>query len=412
MKRWAAVAGAAFLLGLVIVWWGWHLWTGPGPLSSSDRESFPAPEMVQIRIPGGMTLATAADSLASRGLLKHKAVFLAGARLTGKARALRAGLYELPAGASARDLLQVLTSGAAVQVKVTIPEGLDAEEIAGLVSVALGFSRDDFLATADSLVMAAALQGRLLKGGEITAEQYDSLLSFESARWPRRFRWCEGHLAPDTFHFAEGTDAATAAHFLVSTQWARLDSVMTGSGTATALDLSRQGILTLASIVEAEARRDDERPLIAAVYVNRLRKGWRLEADPTVAFILGKKGKRLFYRDLDCGLCQSAAEGVAAGGGSHRGLYSVQKRETTLLQGPGNFFPIQHLPKQGPAAWTHRKSWSGSSPGRRPSGFGLPGHVFRVRRPGRPCVLPDCPGARGSRPGIPTCQGPGSPQPE
>jgi UPF0755 protein len=186
-----------------------------------------------------------------------------------------------------------------VQVKVTIPEGLDAEEIAGLVSVALGFSRDDFLATADSLVMTAALQGRLLKGGELTAEQYDSLLSFESARWPRRFRWCEGHLAPDTFHFAEGTDAATAAHFLVSTQWARLDSVMTGSGTATALDLSRQGILTLASIVEAEARRDDERPLIAAVYVNRLRKRWRLEADPTVAFILGKKGKRLFYRDLE-----------------------------------------------------------------------------------------------------------------
>jgi UPF0755 protein len=299
MKRWAAVAGAAFLLGLVIVSWGWRLWTGPGPLASFDRESFPAPEMVQIRIPGGMNLAAAADSLASRGLLKHTAVFLAGARLTGKAQALRAGLYELPVGASARDLLQVLTSGAAVQVKVTIPEGLDAEEIAGLVSGALGFSRDDFLATADSLVMTAALQGRLLKGGEFTAEQYDSLLSFESARGPRRFRWCEGHLAPDTFHFAEGTDAATAAHFLVSTQWARLDSVMTGSGTATALDLSRQGILTLASIVEAEARRDDERPLIAAVYVNRLAKGWRLEADPTVAFILCKKGKRLFYRDLE-----------------------------------------------------------------------------------------------------------------
>ncbi len=299
MKRWAAVVGAAFLLGLVIVWWGWRLWTGPGPLFLPDRESLPAPSVVQMRIPPGMTLAAAADSLASRGLLEHPAVFLAGARLTGKGRALRAGLYELPASASLRDLLQVLTSGAAVQVKVTIPEGLDAEEIAGLVSGALGFSPDDFLATADSLVMTAALQGWLLKGGEFAAEQYDSLLSTESARRPRRFRWCEGHLAPDTFHFAEGTDAATAALFLVSTQWARLDSVMTGSGTATVLDLSRQDILTLASIVEAEARRDDERPLIAAVYVNRLLQGWRLEADPTVAFILRKKGKRLFYRDLE-----------------------------------------------------------------------------------------------------------------
>jgi len=299
MKRGAAVVGAAFLLSLVIVWWGWRLWTGPGPLSLLDRESLPALSMVQMRISPGMTLAAAADSLASHGLLEHPAVFLAGARLTGRERALRAGLYELPVSASPRDLLQVLTSGAAVQVKVTIPEGLDAEEIADLVSGALGFSRDDFLATADSLVMTAALQGHLLKGGEFAAEQYDSLLSIESARGPRRFRWCEGHLAPDTFHFAEGTDAATAAHFLVSTQWARLDSVMAGSGTATILDLSRQDILTLASIVEAEARRDDERPLIAAVYVNRLLQGWRLEADPTVAFILRRKGKRLFYRDLE-----------------------------------------------------------------------------------------------------------------
>jgi len=299
MKRWAAVAGAAFLLGLVIVLWGWRLWTGPGPLAGPEMESFPAPATVQMRIPPGMTLTAAADSLSSRGLLKYPAVFLAGARLTGKGRALRAGLYELPFSASPRDLLEALTSGAAVQVKVTIPEGLDAEEIAGLVSEALGFSRDDFLATADSLVMRAAIQGRLLKGGESAADQYDSLLSSESARQPRQFRWCEGHLAPDTFHFAEGTDAATVAHFLVATQWARLDSVMAGSGSAAALDLSRQEILTLASIVEAEARRDDERPLIAAVYVNRLQEGWRLEADPTVAFILRKKGKRLFYRDLE-----------------------------------------------------------------------------------------------------------------
>jgi UPF0755 protein len=297
MKRWAAVAGAAFLLGLVIVLWGWRLWTGP--FSGPDRESVPAPATVLMRIPLGMTLTAAADSLAARGLLKHPAVLLAGARLTGKGRALRAGLYELPVGASPRDLLQALTTGSVVQVKVTIPEGLDAEEIADLVSEALGFAPGDFLAVADSLVMTAALQGRLLKGGEPAAGDYDSLLAAESARHPRRFRWCEGHLAPDTFQFAVGTGAAKAAHFLVATQWARLDSVMTGSGSSDILDLSRQEHLTLASIVEAEARRDDERSLIAAVYVNRLRKGWRLEADPTVAFILRKKGKRLFYRDLE-----------------------------------------------------------------------------------------------------------------
>ncbi len=297
IKRLAAVAGAAFLMGLVIVLWGWRLWTGPGPVSEVDRE--PEPSTALIRIPSGMTLAAAADSLVTRGLLEHPKVFLVGARLTGKGRALRAGLYELPVGASPRDLLLALTSGSAVQVKVTIPEGLDAEEIANVVSRELGFSPDDFLAAADSLVMTAAYQGLLLQGGESAAGDYGSMLEAESSRHPRQFRWCEGHLAPDTFHFTEGTNAAKAARFLVSTQWTRLDSVMAASGTANALGFSRQELLTLASIVEAEARRDDERRLIAAVYVNRLRQGRRLEADPTVAFILLKKGKRLFYRDLE-----------------------------------------------------------------------------------------------------------------
>ncbi|MCK9995161.1 MAG: endolytic transglycosylase MltG [Candidatus Krumholzibacteria bacterium] len=299
IKRWATVAGVAFLLGLVIVLWGWRLWTGPGPSSEVDRDSGPVSSTVQMRIPPGMTLSAAADSLAALGLLKHPKVFLAGARLTGKGRALRTGLYELPVGGSPRDLLLALTTGSAVQVKVTIPEGLDVGEIADIVSRELGFSRDDFLSAADSLVMSAAYHGRLMGGDGPTVEEYDSLLAAESARHPRQFRWCEGYLAPDTFHFAEGTNAARAAHFLVSTQFARLDSVMADSESAKALELSGQELLALASIVEAEARRDDERALIAAVYVNRLRQGRRLEADPTVAFILEKKGKRLFYRDLE-----------------------------------------------------------------------------------------------------------------
>ena len=59
------------------------------------------------------------------------------------------------------------------------------------------------------------------------------------------------------------------------------------------------GLLTLASIVEAETRLEQERALVAAVYANRLREGWRLEADPTVAFALDRKGKRLYHRHLE-----------------------------------------------------------------------------------------------------------------
>ncbi len=299
MRRFVAVAGTAVLLGLVSVLWAWRLWTGPGPTGVSAGNSPAEQATTLIRISSGMTLTAAADTMAARGILKHTKVLLAGARMTGKGRSLRAGLYKLTYGVSPRDLLQALTTGSAVQIRVTLPEGLAAEEMAAVLSAALGFGPDDFLAAADSLVLAAAEEGLLLSGNPRATAVHDSLLVAESTRHPRAFRWCEGHLAPDTFLFAEGTTAAAAAGFLVKTQWARLDSVRTAAEGAGGPDLSRQDLLTLASIVEAEARREDERPLIAAVYVNRLRKGRRLEADPTVAFILLKKGKRLFYRDLE-----------------------------------------------------------------------------------------------------------------
>lgn len=296
MKRAFRIAALAFLLGVAAVGWGWRLWTGPGPAgpSAGPEDGSAAP---LVRVSTGMTLTAAADTLVARGLLKHAKVLLAGARLTGKGRSLRAGLYQLPYGSSPRDLLRILTSGTGVQVKVTLPEGLAAEEMAGIMSAALGFVPEEFLAAADSLVMAAARQGLLLADADRAVARHDSLLSAESRRHPRTFRWCEGHLAPDTFLFAEGTTAASAAAFLVNTQWARLDSVRAAAPGADTF--SRQDLLTLASIVEAEARLAEERPLIAAVYVNRLERGRRLEADPTVAFILNKKGKRLFYRDLE-----------------------------------------------------------------------------------------------------------------
>ena len=299
MKRSVAVAGTAVLLGVLSVSWAWRLWTGPGPAVSPDGKSSTEQATTLVRISNGMTLTTAADTLVARGILKNANVLLTGARVTGKGRSLRAGLYKLAYGVSPRDLLLALTTGSAVQIKVTLPEGLAAEEMALILSTALGFEPDRFLAAADSLVMAVALEGGLLKGDSRAVAFHDSILSDESSRHPRMFRWCEGHLAPDTFHFAEGTTAASAAAFLVKTQWARLDSVLAAPEGNGEPGFSRLELLTLASIVEAEARREDERTLIAAVYENRLRQGRRLEADPTVAFILRKKGKRLFYRDLE-----------------------------------------------------------------------------------------------------------------
>jgi UPF0755 protein len=283
MRRLLPVLAVVVAAALAAGGWVWRQWTsGPGPADAP-------PQLVSV--PSGMTLAAAADTLAARGLLEHRRVFLAGARLTGRDRGLRSGLYAVSPGWSPRRLLDELTSGRSVQTRVTVPEGLDADEIAAVVADVFAFGPAAFLAAADSAVAAAFAGGRAAGPGPDHARR----LAAESDRFGRSFRLCEGYLAPDTYVFALDAAPEAVAGHLVEIQLERL---------AAAVGRDRSGrtpheLLTLASIVEAEARRDDERTRIAAVYANRLERGRRLEADPTVAYVLGKKGQRLYYRDLE-----------------------------------------------------------------------------------------------------------------
>ncbi|MCB1181832.1 endolytic transglycosylase MltG [bacterium] len=288
LRRLLLVVLAGMAVGLAVLAWGWSRWTGPGPGAGGTP--------VVVRIPPGMTLGAAADTLVARGLLADRRVLLAGARLTGRDRGLRAGLYELSPGQAPRDLLADLTAGRSIQVAVTIPEGLDAGEIGAIVASAFGWQADAFLAAADSLARLATETGGWL--GPDQAARLDSLTAATAAAGPRRFRWCEGLLAPDTYRFATGTGPDVVAAHLVDTQAARLGQAVEAARGGVNAALTPFELLTLASIVEAEARRDDERRLIAAVYTNRMQRGWRLEADPTVAFLLDRKGQRLYFKHL------------------------------------------------------------------------------------------------------------------
>jgi UPF0755 protein len=256
---------------------GWWLWTG-GP---------PGEGRVEFRVPAGATVSQVADSLAADGLLRHPRVLVLGARLSGRDRDVRAGRYLLPRGASPRTLLDRLTSGAAVPVRLTIPEGSEAARAAELVAAAFPWSAEAFLAAADSIVAG-------LLGDDLPA--YQSVLGEERRRSGRPFPLCEGYLFPETYLVAEGLPPAEVAAVVVGEGIEAWRRDLERSPRA---DLGRHGVLTLAAIVEAETPLREEMPKVAAVYLNRLDAGRRLEADPTIAHALGKRGQRILYVDLE-----------------------------------------------------------------------------------------------------------------
>ncbi|HEX2780978.1 MAG TPA: endolytic transglycosylase MltG, partial [Gemmatimonadaceae bacterium] len=153
---------------------------------------------------------------------------------------------------------------------VTIPEGFAISDIAPLLARSLGVEEDS--------VLAAARDSTLRERLDVPTPTL------------------EGYLFPDTYSFADGTTARSAVQTMVR----RFEQVWdpAWNDRLQAMALSRHDIVTLASIVEKEAKLDAERPVIAAVYLNRLRTGMRLQADPTVQYARGEHATRLYYKDL------------------------------------------------------------------------------------------------------------------
>jgi UPF0755 protein len=229
-------------------------------------------EEKRVMIPPGSSFRAAADSLASAHVISSPHLFRIYAKLTHQDRAIKPGTYVLPAGSSWGSTLDALTHGRGLVHTVTIPEGWEASEIAPALSRALDISADS---------VADALRDSALRAEVNAPDDAETL---------------EGYLFPDTYTFPDGTSAHDAVAAMVhefehawKPEWnAKLDS----------LGLTRYEAVTLASIVEKEARVADERPIIAAVYLNRLERKMPLQADPTVQYALGHHVERVHYKDL------------------------------------------------------------------------------------------------------------------
>jgi UPF0755 protein len=246
MKRIAGSLAAALLLALAsaagAAYWALQ------PVSTQTRE-------IVIEIPRGASLTRTAALLESQGVIRSAQAFSLLARAQRRARGLRAGEYGLAASLSAQEILDRLAAGAVLTHRVVVPEGLRMEEVAARVGEAGVASAAEFLAAArdpaNVLALGAPAQG------------------------------LEGYLFPETYELAKGVPADEIVRMMVEhffAAWRPLEAQARARG------MTMHEVVVLASIVEKETGAASERPLVAAVFLNRLKRGMRLETDPTVIY--------------------------------------------------------------------------------------------------------------------------------
>ena len=247
-----------------------------GPAADARRE--------HVYIPRGASLLAVTDTLVAHGIVAARASFRWYARMRGLARHVRPGRYEFPAGERWSTIVAALRSGRTDDIYFTVPEGLTVVEIADLAAASLRLARDS---------VQSAVRDSFLAAARDTALRAEALIPV-----PRGVKEpLEGYLLPETYRVAYDDGARDVVRHMVRQFAALWDS--SRERRAQELGLSRHQVVTLASIVEAEAQVASERPRIAGVYMNRLRRGMLLQADPTVIYALGlRKPVRVLLRHL------------------------------------------------------------------------------------------------------------------
>lgn len=247
----------AFTLGLVVLVaatagmlvWGSAAYDGPGPFG----------EDTTIVLPRGSSVGRISQILEFRGVIAHPDLFRTVVRASGLSGSLRAGEYLIPAGSSMRTVTELLINGETVVRRLTSAEGLTTIEVLRIV------------------------------------EQHEALTGPVPADVP------EGTLLPETYHYAYGDSRREMVGRMQKAMTALIDELWPSRIANLPIDTPAEAII-LASIVEKETAVASERARVAGVFVNRLRRGMRLQSDPTVVYALtegsGPLGRRLTRSDL------------------------------------------------------------------------------------------------------------------
>ncbi|MCY4396306.1 MAG: endolytic transglycosylase MltG [Rhodospirillaceae bacterium] len=247
---WAvAVLALSILLAAGAVGYAFHIFTRPGPL----------PAAASIDVPKGVGMDRVIREMTEAGVIRHPALFRIWAQILGADRRIKAGEYRFPPRVSQREALGIVIAGRTVLRRLTVPEGLTTRQVLERIGQAPGLSG------------------------------------------PATLKPAEGALMPDTYLFARGESRDAIVRRMQAAMDEALDRAWAGRDPNLPLRWKGEALI-LASIVEKETGKAGERARIAGVFINRLRKGMKLETDPTVIYGLtgGKAplGRRLLRKDL------------------------------------------------------------------------------------------------------------------
>ena len=227
-------------------------------------------KIIKIKIEPGSTLKNISNLLSSKNIISNKKIFSFAVMIMGKEKELPTGTFRLVNAKSNYSIIQQLVYGAPEIKKVRILEGWNVNQIANHLSTTMGFDSLDLM--------------ELIKNKKFISKHGINSKSLE------------GYLSPNTYFFFEGESPYSVLTQLIKEYKSFWN--ISNHERAKELNLTEHEVVTLASIIEGEAIYDSERAKISAVYHNRLNINMRLQADPTIQYIIPDSPRRLLNKDL------------------------------------------------------------------------------------------------------------------
>lgn len=273
--------------------------------------------------------ANIADHLRAQQFINNATVFKIYLWVSGLGEQLQAGLYQLPPRATMVDIAHILKKGDVLknEIRVTIPEGTSSVRIADILSEKGVMQREAFLQLVQVIDTRTVLP--------------DAFYSFFQDK--PSDQGLEGYLFPDTYFFYFDSEPSFILKKFLDTFQTRTEALFTSAKTE---GKNIHEILTLASIVEAEAQRKEDKRLVAGIFFKRLELGMPLQSDATVNFVTGKSALQPTFEDLEQDSRYNTYKyaGLPPGPINNPGLESI---EAVLSPEPSEYLYFIALPDIG-----------------------------------------------------------------